>query len=142
MRFMLLVKADEKSEAGVMPSKEEIETVGAYNEQLVQAGVLLAGDGLQPSAKGARLPVAKGGGRTVIDGPFTETKELIAGYWLLQVSSRDEAVEWARRAPELCGDLELRQVFEVTDFPAENVTPEEAARENALREEIARQARG
>ena len=120
MRFMMLLKANDDSEAGVMPSPELLAAMGAYNNELVKAGVLLAADGLQASSKGARVKFS-GGKRTVIDGPFTETKELIAGYWLIQVKSREEAIEWARRCPDPMGEggeaeIEVRQVFETTDF--------------------------
>src|SRR5437763_12595152 len=109
MRFMVIVKADKKSEAGVMPSKELLEKMGKYNEELVKAGVMLAGDGLHPSSKGVRIRF-NGAKRTVIDGPFAETKELIAGYWLWQVKSREEAIEWLKRAPFDGGtEIELRQ---------------------------------
>ena len=120
MRFMMLVKASEESEAGVPPTPEILAAMAAYNSELVKAGVLLAGDGLQSSSKGARVKFSRGK-RTVIDGPFTETKELIAGYWLIQVKSLDEAIEWARRCPAPMGEdkeseIEIRQVFEPTDF--------------------------
>jgi hypothetical protein len=139
MRFMLLVKADERSEAGVLPSKELIAAMGAFNEEMAKAGVMLAADGLQPSSKGARIAYA-GAKRTVTDGPFTETKELVAGYWVIQVSSREEAIDWARRAPFEDGQVEVRQVFEASDFPADVFPPEEAAREDALREQMRRNA--
>jgi hypothetical protein len=139
MRFMMLVKADEDSEAGGLPSKELIAAMGRYNEELVKAGVLLAADGLHPSSKGARVSFA-GGRPTVTDGPFAEAKELIAGFWVIQVKSKEEAVEWASRVPFEDGEIEIRQVFEESDFPAEVFPPEEVARERALREEIQRQA--
>ena len=139
MRFMLLVKADERSEAGLPPSKELIAAMGAFNEEMAKAGVMLAGDGLHPSSKGARVAYA-GAKRTVTDGPFTETKELIAGYWVIQVSSREEAIDWASRAPFESGEVEVRQVFEASDFPADAFPPEEAAREDALREQMRRNA--
>ena len=136
MRFMMIVKADKDSEAGVMPSREIVEAMGRYNEELVKAGVLLGGEGLHPSSKGFRIRFS-GRKRTVMDGPFAETKELIAGFWLIQVRSREEAIEWAKRCPLDGGtELEVRQVFETADFPADILTPEEAAREQALREEI------
>ena len=140
MRFMMLVRADENTEAGVMPSAELVEAMGRYNEELVKAGVLLAADGLHPSSKGAL--VSFGGGRpTVTDGPFAEAKELIAGFWILQVKSKEEAVEWAKRVPfGEGGAVELRQVFEASEFPEESVTPEAAAREEQLRAELQRQA--
>ena len=123
MRFMLMVKANKDSEAGVLPSRELLAAMGAFNEEMVKAGVLLAGDGLQASSKGARVKFS-GRKRTVIDGPFTETKELIAGYWLIQVRSKEEAIEWASRCPAPMGDgveaeIEVRQLFEPSDFPAE-----------------------
>ena len=123
MRFMVLVKADARSEAGVMPSEELLAAMGRYNEELVKAGVLLAGEGLHPSSRGARVRFS-GSSRTVIDGPFAETKELIAGFWLIQVKSLDEAIEWMKRAP-MGGDteLEIRQVFEAEDF-GDALTPE------------------
>ena len=123
MRFMVIVKATEQSEAGVPPSKELFAAMGRYNEELARAGVMLAGEGLHPSSKGARIKFS-GGKRTVIDGPFAETKELIAGYWLWQVKSREEAIEWLKRAPFDGGtEIELRQVFEMEDFGKE-MTPE------------------
>lgn len=123
MRFMVIVKASKDSEAGVMPSQQLLTDMGNYNEALVKAGVLLAGEGLHPSSKGARMRFS-GKERTVIDGPFSETKELIAGFWLWQVRSKEEALEWLRRAPFDDGaELELRQVFEMEDFGAE-FTPE------------------
>jgi hypothetical protein len=140
MRFMMLVKANEDSEAGIMPSQELVAAMGRYNEELVKAGVLLAAEGLHASSKGARVKFS--GGRTsVIDGPFTETKELIAGFWLIQVRSKDEAIEWARRVPAPHGDgvetaIEVRQVFEDADFPADVLPPEQASRQQALRVEL------
>ncbi|HET7835211.1 YciI family protein [Variovorax ginsengisoli] len=123
MRFMVIVKASKESEAGVMPSQQLLTDMGNYNEALVKAGVLLAGEGLHPSSKGARMRFS-GKERTVIDGPFSETKELIAGFWLWQVRSKEEALEWLRRAPFDDGvELELRQVFEMDDFGAA-LTPE------------------
>jgi hypothetical protein len=123
MRFMVIVKANKDSEAGVMPTEKMLTEMGKYNEELVKAGVMLAGEGLQPSSKGARVRF-DGKTRTVTDGPFSETKELIAGFWLWQVRSRAEALEWLKRAPFTDGEeLELRQVFEMEDFGAE-FTPE------------------
>ena len=125
MRFMVIVKADENSEAGVMPSEELLAAMGAYNEELVKAGVMLAGDGLRPSKHGVRVKFS-GKDRSVIDGPFTETKELIAGYWLIQTKSLDEAIEWVKRCPnpmEGESEIEIRQVFEEEDF-GEEFTPE------------------
>jgi hypothetical protein len=135
MRYMMLVKASQDSEAGVLPSKELIAEMGAYNEELVKAGVLLAGEGLHASSKGARVTYSKDK-CTVTDGPFTEAKELIAGFWLIQVSSKEEAIEWASRIPFEDGEVEIRQVFEASDFPAEVFPPEEAAREQALRDQL------
>jgi len=134
MKFMILVKADKNSEAGVMPETKMLEAMGAYNEELVKAGVMLAGEGLHPSSKGARIRFS-GSTRTVVDGPFSETKELIAGFWMWECKSLAEAVEWARRCPNpMLGDseLEIRQVFTSDDFgPA--LTPELRAKEDALR---------
>jgi hypothetical protein len=115
MRFMMIVKGDERSEAGILPSEQELADMAKYNEQLVNAGVMLAGDGLQATAKGAKIRYS-GTKRTVIDGPFAEAKELIAGYWLIQVRSKEEAIEWAKRVPFSEGEVELRQVFELEDF--------------------------
>jgi hypothetical protein len=138
MRFMILVKADESSEAGVMPSAEMLTEMGKFNEELVKAGVMLAGEGLHPSSKGMRMRFS-GKERTVTDGPFAETKELIAGFWLLQVKSRDEVLEWMKRAPFDGGtEIEIRQVFEAEDFGPE-FTPEARAAEERLREQIADQ---
>lgn len=136
MRFMIIVKASADSEAGVMPSTELLTAMGKYNEQLVNAGVLLAGEGLHPSSNGVRIRFASKD-RAVIDGPFAETKELIAGFWLIQVKSRDEAIEWVKRAPMEEGDeIEIRQVFEAEDFGAE-LTPELRDQEERLRERAA-----
>jgi len=132
---MVIVKANRDSEAGVLPSKEILAKMGKYNEELVKAGIMLAGDGLHPSSKGKQVRFS-GPTRTVIDGPFTETKELIAGYWLWQVRSMDEAVEWLKRAPFASGEeVEIRQVFEPEDFGA-NLTPELREQEERLREQI------
>jgi hypothetical protein len=126
MKFMMIVKASKESEAGVMPSEELLSAMGNYNEELLKAGVLLDGAGLQASSKGARIKFS-GGKRTVIDGPFAETKELIAGYWIIQVKSREEAIEWAKRVPAPHGDgqeaeIEIRQFFELDDFaPSETI---------------------
>ena len=131
MRFMLIVKASKDSEAGVLPSEELLTEMGKYNEQLVKAGVMLAGEGLQASSKGARVTFS-GDTRTVIDGPFAETKELVAGFWLIQVKSRDEAIEWVKRVPFRDGVVEIRQVFEAEDFgPAQ--TPDLREAEERLR---------
>jgi hypothetical protein len=133
---MVIVKASKESEAGALPDTEILTKMGKYNEQLVKAGVMLAGDGLQPTSKGKRVRFS-GEKRTVIDGPFTETKELIAGYWMWQVRSMDEAVEWLKRAPfEGGAEIEIRPVFEAADF-GESLTPELKEREQRLREELA-----
>ncbi len=137
MRFMLLVKADENSEAGVMPSEELLTEMGKFNEELVKAGVMLAGEGLHPSSKGVRVRF-KGSDRSVIDGPFTEAKELVAGYWLIEVKSLDEAIAWVKRVPnptEGESEIEIRQVFEADDF-GEAYTPEARERAERLRSEI------
>lgn len=115
MRFMLIVKGDQNSEAGVMPTDEHLAEMGVFNDQMVKSGVMLAGEGLQASSKGARVKF-KGGKPTVIDGPFTEAKELVAGFWLIQVRSKAEAIEWARRVPFVDAEIEVRQVFELEDF--------------------------
>lgn len=135
MRFMMIVKANPDTEAGVLPTEQELAEMGAYNEELVRAGVLLAGEGLHPSAKGARIRYS-GEERSVIDGPFAETKELIAGFWLIQVKSLEEAIEWARRVPFREGEVEIRQVFEAEDF-GEAFTPELREQEERLRAQIA-----
>jgi hypothetical protein len=145
MRFMVIVKASKDSEAGVMPKKELLAAMGKFNEEMVKAGVMLAGEGLQPSSKGARVRF-NGSKRTVIDGPFAETKELVAGFWLIEVKSKAEAIEWMKRCPPPMGpdqeaELEIRQVFEAADFPAESFPPEEQAKEQKLREELARKAK-
>jgi len=133
---MVIVKASQESEAGVLPDTEILTKMGQYNEQLVKAGIMLAGDGLQPTSKAKRVKFS-GEQRTVIDGPFTETKELIAGYWMWQVRSVEEAVEWLKRAPFDGGtEVEIRPVFEASDF-GENLTPELREREDRLREQIA-----
>ena len=153
MRFMILIKANADSEAGVMPSVELITEMGKFNEELVKSGVLLAGEGLHPSSKGARVRL-NGKDRTVIDGPFAETKELIAGFWLIEVKSKEEAIEWVKRVPNPTGDtgeIEIRQVFSPEDFGPElaAAAPEvfEGERkfrekEDAAREERQRQANG
>jgi hypothetical protein len=135
---MVIVKATKDSEAGVMPKQKLLAEMGKFNEELVKAGVMLAGDGLQPSSKGKRVRFS-GEKRTVIDGPFTETKELIAGYWLWQVRSMEEAIEWVKRCPnphEGEGEIEIRQVFEAEDF-GEELTPELRKREQSMRAEAA-----
>jgi hypothetical protein len=136
---MVIVKASKESEAGALPSKELIEAMGKYNEQLVKAGIMLAGDGLQASSKGKRVRFS-GTKRTVIDGPFTETKELIAGFWIWQVRSMEEAVEWLKRCPNPHpseSEVEIRPLFEAADF-GENLTPEERQREERMRAEISK----
>jgi hypothetical protein len=143
MRFMVIVKATKESEAGVMPSEQLLADMGKFNEELAKAGVLLAGEGLQPSSKGARVKFS-GKKRTVVDGPFAETKELIAGFWLLQVRSKEEAIEWIKRAPnphEGESEIEIRQVFEAEDFGAE-FTPELREQEERIRAQAAGQAAG
>ena len=137
MRFMMIVKANPDSEAGVMPPREAMEEMGRYNDELIKAGVMLAGDGLHPSSKGFKIRFSEGGKTKVVDGPFTESKELIAGFWIIQVKTREEAVEWARRVPFGPGDeLEVRQVFELEDFPSDVLTPEEAARDRVRDQKI------
>ena len=141
MRFMVIVKANKESEAGVMPTEKMLADMGKFNEELAQAGVMLAGEGLHPSSKGARVRFS-GGKSTVIDGPFAETKELVAGYWLWQVKSKDEAIEWLKRAP-FDGDteVELRQVFEAEDF-GDEFTPELREQEERIRAEVQAKASG
>lgn len=142
MRVMVIVKANKDSEAGVMPKQKLLAEMGKFNEELVKAGVMLAGDGLQPSSKGKRVRFS-GSKRTVIDGPFAETKELIAGFWLWQVRSMEEAVEWLKRCPcphENEGEIEIRQVFEVEDFGAE-LTPELKASEERMRAKLSAKKR-
>ncbi|HEX2202369.1 MAG TPA: YciI family protein [Longimicrobium sp.] len=135
MRFMVLVKASPESEAGRLPTAEELAEMGKYNEELVRAGILLAGEGLHPSSKGARVRF-DGSGRTVVDGPFSETKELVAGFWILQVKSREEVIEWVKRIPFREGEVEIRQVFEADDFAPSDPTGELRAAEDRLRREI------
>jgi hypothetical protein len=141
MRFMVIVKATEESEAGVLPDEKLLAEMGRYNEELVKAGVMLAGEGLHPSSKGARVRFS-GDKRTVVDGPFAETKELIAGYWLIQVRSKEEAIEWVKRCPNPFpgteSEIEIRQVFEAEDFGAE-FTPELREAEERLRAQLAEQ---
>ena len=136
MRFMVIVKADKDSEAGVMPDEKLLAEMGNYNEELVKAGVMLAGEGLHPSLKGARVRFS-GDKKTVIDGPFAETKELIAGFWLWKCKSLQEAIDWVKRSPMQEGELEIRQVFEAEDFGAE-LTPGLREREERLRDDLAR----
>jgi hypothetical protein len=137
MRVMVLIKANEQSEAGELPSQELLEQMTAYNEELVKAGVILGGDGLHPSSKGVRVEFA-GSERKVIDGPFAETKELLAGYWVWQVKSMDEAIEWAKRIPNPTGEhgvVEIRPVFEAEDF-GDVLTPELREREDQMRAKL------
>ena len=137
MRFMVIVKADKNSEAGVMPSTELLTAMGKFNEEMVKAGVMLAGEGLHPSSKGARIKYS-GEERTVTSGPFSATGDLVSGFWLIQVKSRDEAIEWMKRAPFDGGaEIEIRQVFEAEDF-GEALTPELREQETRLRSEAAR----
>jgi hypothetical protein len=141
MRFMIIVKATPDSEAGKMPSTELLSAMTAYNEELVKAGVMLAGDGLHPSTRGARVRFQADGGTSVVDGPFAETKELIAGYWIIQVSSLEEAIEWVRRVPNPDredSEIEIRQVFEVEDF-GDELTPELREKDAQLREQTGQQ---
>ena len=140
MRFAILIKANETTEAGVMPSQQLLAEMGKFNEELVKAGVMLAGEGLQPSSKGARVKF-DGDRRTVTDGPFAETKELIAGFWIWRCESMQEAIDWAKRCPNPtgeAGEIEIRQVFEPEDFGAE-FTPELREQEHRLRAQIAQQ---
>jgi hypothetical protein len=141
MRFMVIVKASEESEAGILPSEKLLTAMGKFNEELVKAGVMLAADGLQPSSKGARVKIS-GDKRTVVDGPFAETKELIAGYWIWQVRSREEAIEWAKRIPNPMGEegeIEIRQVFEAEDF-GDEFTPELRDQEERMGQQMAQNA--
>ncbi len=141
MRFMVMVKATKDSEAGVLPDEKLLTEMGKFNEELVKAGVMLAGEGLQPSSKGARIRF-NGPKRTVIDGPFTESKELIAGFWLIEVKSKEEAIEWMKRCPNPMpgeSEIEIRQVFEASDFPA--LTPELRKQEEEQRAKMEKQRR-
>ena len=140
MRFMLQVRANDRSEAGVMPSRELIEAMGKFNEQMIQAGIMLAGEGLQPSSKGTRVRFS-GGKRTVIDGPFAETKELVAGFWLWQVKSKAEAIEWLKRAPFEDAEVEIRQLFETADFAPSDPSGEIRKKEEELRKKVESQRR-
>jgi hypothetical protein len=131
VRFMVIVKASKESEAGILPDEQQLAAMGKFNEEMVKAGVMLAGEGLQASSKGARVRFS-GSKRTVIDGPFSETKELVAGFWLIQVKSKEEAIEWIKRVPFEDGEVEIRQVFELEDFgPGEAVD-----RHRQLRDEL------
>jgi hypothetical protein len=143
MRVMVIVKASKNSEAGVMPTEQELRAMGQFNEELVKAGIMLAGDGLRPSRDGKRVRfTGSGGPKTVVDGPFAETKELVAGYWIWQVKSMEEAVEWVKRCPDPMpneeSEIEIRPFFEVEDFGKE-FTPELRAQEQRLQDEMARQ---
>ena len=135
MRFMVIVKADKDSEAGVMPTEKMLADMGNYNQQLADAGVMLAGEGLHPSSKGARVKFTEAGKTTVIDGPFAETKELVAGFWLWKVNSKEEAIEWLKRAPFENTEVEIRQVFEAEDF-GEEFTPELREQEDKIRAQV------
>jgi len=132
---MVLVKANKESEAGVLPAESELNAMGKFNEELVKAGVMLAGEGLQASSKGARVRFGKGK-PVVIDGPFAETKELVAGFWLWEVKSKEEAIEWLKRAPFADGEVEIRQVFESADFAESDPSGEIRRREEALRRKV------
>ena len=140
MRFMVIVKANKDSEAGVLPDQKVLAEMGKFNEQLVKAGVMLAGEGLQSSSKGARVRFSKGK-KTVIDGPFAETKELVAGFWLWQVKSKEEAIEWLKRAPFEDTEVEIRQVFETADFAPSDPTGELRKQEDELRRKVEAQRR-
>ena len=139
MRFMVIVKADKNSEAGILPSQQLLADMGKYNEELVKAGVMLAGEGLQPSSKGARVRFS-GDKRTVIDGPFAETRELVAGFWIWKVNSKQEAIEWLKRCPNpMPGtepEIEIRQIFEAEDFAASDPTGELRKKEEELRKSV------
>lgn len=143
MRVMVIMKASEESEAGVLPGEDLLAEMGRFNEELVEAGVMLAGEGLQESAKGVRVRFEKGGGTTVIDGPFAETKELVAGFWIWRVSSLDEAIEWAKRIPNPAGEeheVEIRRVFETEDFAESDPSGELREREERLRARVGQEA--
>ena len=140
MRFMLIVKASKESEAGALPSKELVAAMGKFNEEMIKAGVMLSGEGLHPSSKGVRIAYS-GQKRTVTDGPFSQTGELIAGFWVIQVKSRQDAIDWARRVPFTNGEVvEVRQIFETSDFPPEILPPDAAAREQSWRDAQERRA--
>jgi hypothetical protein len=136
MRFMVIVKGNKDSEAGVMPTEKMLADMGTFNEELVKAGVMLAGEGLQPTSKGAARVKFSGGKTSVIDGPFAETKELVAGFWLWKVKSLEEAIDWLKRAPFDEGEVEIRQVFEAEDF-GDEFTPELREQEERLRAQVA-----
>jgi len=140
MRFMVIVKADKDSEAGVLPSEKLLTEMGKYNEELVKAGIMLAGEGLHPSSKGVRVRFS-GGKHTVTDGPFAETKELVAGFWLWQLNSKEEAIEWLKRAPFENTEVEIRQVFETEDFASSDPTGQLREQENRLREQVEKHKR-
>ncbi len=140
MRFMVIVKANKDSEAGVLPDEKILNAMGKFNEELVKAGVMLAGEGLQSSSKGARVRFS-GGKRTVIDGPFAETKELVAGFWLWQVKSKQEAIEWLKRAPFEDTEVEIRDVFETADFAPSDPSGEIRKKEEELRKKVESQQR-
>ena len=134
MRFMVIVKGNKESESGALPDEKDLAAMFKFNEELVRAGVMLGGEGLHPSSKGVRISFGDGGKKTVIDGPFTETKELVAGYWLLQTKTREECIEWIKRAPFTAGHaVEIRQVHETEDFAASDPTGELRAKEQRLR---------
>ena len=135
MRFMVIVKADKDSEAGIMPTEKMLTDMGNFNQQLVDAGVMLAGEGLQPSSKGARVKFDGKGNASVIDGPFAETKELVAGFWVWKCNSKEEAIEWLKKAPFENTEVEIRQVFEAEDF-GDEFTPEARAQEERIREQL------
>jgi len=135
MRFMVIVKADKDSEAGIMPSEKMLTDMGNFNQQLVDAGVMLAGEGLQPSAKGARVKFDGKGNPTAVDGPFAETKELVAGFWVWKCNSKDEAIEWLKKAPFENTEVEIRQVFEAENF-GDEFTPEARAQEDRIRQQL------
>jgi hypothetical protein len=138
MRYMVIVKASEDTEKGVMPTEAELAEMGAFNEELVKAGVMLAGEGLHPSSKGARVRFDKDGSASVLDGPFAETKELVAGFWILEVSSREEVLEWVKKAPFRDSEVEVRQVFSADDF-GDAMTPELREQEDRHRAAVAGQ---
>ena len=140
MRFMVIVKANPETEQGVLPTEQELREMGAFNEELVKAGVMLAGEGLQPSSKGVRIRYDGRNKPTVIDGPFAESKELVAGFWILETRTRDEVIEWMKRAPFREGEIEIRQVFEDDDF-GDAFTPELREQEARIREQAAQRAR-
>lgn len=135
MRFMVIVKADKDSEAGIMPTEKMLTDMGNFNQQLVDAGVMLAGEGLQPSSKGARVKFDGKGNSSVLDGPFAETKELVAGFWVWKCNSKEEAIEWLKKAPFENTEVEIRQVFEAEDF-GEEFTPEARTQEERIREQL------